>query len=536
MKPRNVILLLLLLCGVLYFSRLGSLAFFEEDEPRFAAAARTMLETGDYITPRFNGKLRINKPILYYWLAVPSLALFGVGEFGARFPSAVLTTALVLTLFLFARRYGSTRYAAIAAFATATCLQFTVLGRAAVADMGFIFFLTAALLAFYRAYTDPADRRCVPLSWAALALATLAKGPAAVVLAGSVVLLFLLLRGDLGGGLRRLCTPLGLLLFLLIAVPWFAAELVLLGKTFYRGFFLAEHFGRYAGTADPHHGPVWYFVPVLLGVFYPWSCFLPAGLAGVWRERHAASPLRFFCLCWIAVVFGIFSFCGTKLPHYIAPLYPAAALLVAWAWEERLARRAEGGWRFSLWMLAVVGGLLTAAFAILIHKGPQLLAPLAGGTPQPVGPAPALLAVLFGVGWLGCLLLLRQWRPAPALGVLGGTLVAAILCLHLGLAPVIARHWQEPLRDLAVEAAAHVGDRGQIALFAYSASGVVYYGRHPVVRVRQEQAYRLRAMARRGPLLVITTTRRLPHLPSDLGLRELRRRGGFVLLGVGSGG
>ncbi|MDH7571905.1 MAG: glycosyltransferase family 39 protein, partial [Armatimonadota bacterium] len=306
-SAQRAVWVLLALCGVLYFFRLGTLSFFEEDEPRFASAVRTMLQTGDYLTPRFNGKLRINKPILFYWLAAGTSAVAGVGELGARLPSAILGSATVLVLFFFGRRHRSVGFGFIAALALATCLQLSVLARAATADMTMIFFLTVALLAFYHAYTHPGARGALLLSWAALGFATLAKGPAAMVMAAGVVLLFLAARGEIRSGLCRLCAPAGILLFLLVAVPWYAIELKLLGQTFYRGFFLAEHVGRAQGTADGHLGPFWFYVPVFFGMFYPWACFLPAGVAGVWSERRGAAPLRLFALCWVVVVFVLFT-------------------------------------------------------------------------------------------------------------------------------------------------------------------------------------------------------------------------------------
>ncbi|MBI3947588.1 MAG: glycosyltransferase family 39 protein [Armatimonadetes bacterium] len=532
LRARHVAVLILFLCALLYLPRLGSTTFFEEDEPRFAAAVRTMLETGDYVTPRFNGQLRINKPILFYWLSAASSAALGVGELGARLPSALLGTALALLVFLFARAHGSVRFAAIAAVATATCLQFSlVLARAATADMALIFFLTGALLAFYHGTTRPGEKRWFLLSWAALGLAALAKGPVAVALAGGVVGLFLLLRGEALPGLRRLVTPVGLLLFLLVAAPWYAAELALWGKTFYRGFFLAEHFGRLDGTADSHRGPIWFFLPVMLGMFYPWVCFLPAGLSGAWRERRGAAPLRLFALCWIVVVLGLFTVVKTKLPHYIAPLYPAAALLAASAWETRLSGVETRTWRVSERVLAWWGGVFVLAPVAGAFLGPWLLMDTTGGLLVTVGPGPAALAACFALGWAGALLLLARRRPGSALGVLITTLVGAALVAHLMVAPVIARHWQDPLRHLAEDAAARAGDRGRLALFACASSGVIYYSRSVVPRLRAEDTGRLRALAARSPLYVITRVKRAPLLPRSLGLREVRRESGFVLLG-----
>lgn len=534
-RVRASVLLLVLLCAALYLTRLGSITFYEEDEPRFAGAVRTMLQTGDYVTPRFNGALRINKPILYYWLAAASEHAVGVGELGARLPSALLATALVLAIFLFGRARRGLRFGTLAGLITATCLQFAVvLARAATADMTLICFLSLAFLCFYQAYiSEPARAgRWVLLSWAALGFAVLAKGPAFLVPAAGTVGLFALLRGEVRPVLRRLVTPLGLLVFAAVAVPWYAAEMALLGKTFYRGFLLAENIGRFQGEVDPHHGPIWFFLPWALVMFFPWVCFLPAGLAGVWRERRGEDSLRLFALCWAVVFFTIFSLSGTKLPHYIAPLYPGAALLVASAWEERLAGYANRGWRGSQWFLGIWGTLFAGAFLALTWVGPTLLRDMADGRPD-VGPGPMVLAMLFGGGCAACLVLLARRRERAAFAALSGSLAAGIVCLHLLLAPVVARYWQDPMRILAEDAGRRTG---QLAVFAYPSSDVVYYSGKMVARLRREDAGRLAEMAARGPLLVITTRRHVGDVPASLGLAELRREGALVLLGPPTGG
>ena len=132
----------------------------------------------------------------------------------------------------------------------------------------------------------------------------------------------------------------------------------------------------------------------------------------------------------------------TKLPHYIAPLYPAAALLVAAAWEERLQGIETRAWRLSERVLAYWGCLVVAAFIALIGMGPWLLQPLAGSLLPNVGPGPALVAGVLGAGWIGALLLFCRRRHQTALVILGASQVAMLLSLQLTLAPVVARYWR----------------------------------------------------------------------------------------------
>ena len=79
-----------------YFHNLGILGLTGPDEPRYAWIARSMTETGDWITPRLYGKPWFEKPVLYYWSAALSFKIFGVNETAARLPSAIF--ALLATL------------------------------------------------------------------------------------------------------------------------------------------------------------------------------------------------------------------------------------------------------------------------------------------------------------------------------------------------------------------------------------------------------------------------------------------------------
>src|SRR5881296_3884754 len=84
-----VLAVLAVLSYALFFYGLGNIGLVGPDEPRYAAIAREMLKTGDYITPRLYGMPWFEKPPLMYWLAALGYKLFGVSEAGARFPSAL---------------------------------------------------------------------------------------------------------------------------------------------------------------------------------------------------------------------------------------------------------------------------------------------------------------------------------------------------------------------------------------------------------------------------------------------------------------
>ena len=91
-------------CYVFFFHGLGSIGLLGPDEPRYAAVAREMLMSSDYITPRLYGSPWFEKPVLMYWLAAIGFKILGVGEAGVRLPSALAATVSVFVIYWCGRK------------------------------------------------------------------------------------------------------------------------------------------------------------------------------------------------------------------------------------------------------------------------------------------------------------------------------------------------------------------------------------------------------------------------------------------------
>jgi 4-amino-4-deoxy-L-arabinose transferase-like glycosyltransferase len=353
--------------------QLGATGLVDETPPLFAASARAMAETGDWLIPRVNGLPRYDKPPLVYWLMGLLYALPGqeqwnpLGTWAARLPSALATVGVMLalahTLLLRPQAAADRRQAAATALAAALAFALSPLvllwGRISVSDALFSAMVAFTLLCSWLAYADP--RRPVWPVWLLLALAVLAKGPVALLLCGLCWLLFGLLQGDLPDLLRRLRPWPGVLLTAGVALPWYGAALLVEGQPFVDSFFGYHNLQRFTAVVNDHLQPWWFFGPVLVIASLPATPLLVLGLgqALAGGRRAPAASLARFAACWLLAILIFFTLAATKLPSYWLPATPAAGLLIALAGAGRPRRWA--------WLLTLA---LTLLIALALALGP----------------------------------------------------------------------------------------------------------------------------------------------------------------------
>src|SRR5206468_66594 len=366
MGERAHLLLLLALCALLFFLGLGTLGLTDRDEGSNAEAAREMVASGDWITPTLNGAPRFAKPILIYWLISGSYLAFGVSEFTARLPSALFGTLLVLMQYAFATRMFGPTAGLRAALMLLLNFEVLALGRMVLTDMVMVFFTTLSIFCFFLAASPPAgEGRTKRWYWGfyiGMALATLTKGPVGVLVPLLAVIPYLLLTHrwrEIAPECRLLT---GTAVFLLIAAPWYAAMFKLHGAG-YAASARGDTLTRFFSVIGGHSGTILFYIPILLLGFFPWSGFLPSALVEALRERQGPQrALQTLCAVWVLGVFLFFTLSSTRLPHYIAPLFPGAALLVAASWDRSLSAQGGRAGAASFWLTLGVGCLLGLAF------------------------------------------------------------------------------------------------------------------------------------------------------------------------------
>jgi len=457
-----------------------------------------MLERGDLITPTLNYVKYFEKPPLLYWINAASLKVFGLNEFGARFPSALCGLLTVLATYIIARHLYGRRAALFSALILGTAAGFVLQSRIILTDMLLTFCLTAALGSFIVA-AGREGRRSRPLPWYLFylfcALATLAKGLIGIVFPGGIIFLYLLFsrRWNL---LREMRLLPGVLLFLAVTAPWFVA-VSLRNPEFARFFFIHEHFERFTSKVHGRYQPIWFFVPVLLGTMLPWSFFIPGALVRAWRDRHhEEGRAGLYLLIWTAVIFLFFSKSSSKLVPYILPIFPALAILIG----HRIDLLADGRGRAmkvaatTLGLALVVLGAAVLGYARL----PQASAFLIGYFPgwsvplnQFVRHAPAFSGaaslVLGGLFLFQGIASLKTGgrNPVALLIVLCSASFLLEIVLPRMIMPEIAR--AESPRELALKAASLAGPETRIVTYG-PLQGVSWYtGRRVLVTGNRDE-------------------------------------------------
>lgn len=350
-----------LVAAVLPFMGFWAYGLTDLDEGFYGAVVTDMIRRGDWITPTYNGSPWFEKPILAYWLAIPSVMAFG-NEFGARLPSFVCTLATVWTWHRFARRHlpGAE---IVLPLAYAGSLLVTGVGRMMMTDAALTLFLTLALHGLYRSLTEGTPKLAVGI-W--LGLAVLAKGPVALVLFVGAGLVLAWKAPAWRQGLQGGWLAPGLATLAIVAL-WFVPCYLVNREVFVQDFLVTQNLGRFAGGDKAHATPLWaapfYFPLVLMLALLPLSAtalreFL-GGLRGSWSS--AVPGVETFLIAWAGTVLVFFSVSGTKLHHYILPAVgPFCALLVVAAIRQGGASRMEAplaGW------CATVGALAVCVFS-----------------------------------------------------------------------------------------------------------------------------------------------------------------------------
>jgi len=329
---KRVYIVLFFIIIAFYLYGLGQLPLLGPDEPRYAQVAREMFLRADLVTPTLGGHTWFEKPALLYWMMIAAYKIFGVGEWSARLGPAVCGLLTIAAVWRVGNAVGVGLWSALV---MASCLGLIVFSRAASFDV-VVTMTTTWSLAFFLLYEIERKPRLLIGFYVFVGLSLLAKGLVGIVIPFGVVGVYYLLRRRWPERDVFLSLVWGLPLAIAVSAIWYGPVIARHGWTFVDEFFVQHHFARYVSNKYHHPQPIYFYPAIILLLALPWTPFLIAALVKarrwVWLKNdgnESLSIVRVFALAWLVMPIVFFSFSGSKLPGYILPALPAAALLIA---------------------------------------------------------------------------------------------------------------------------------------------------------------------------------------------------------------
>jgi len=343
----------------------------DRDEARFAQATKQMLETREFVDIRFQDEVRYKKPVGIYWLqaaAVKAGEALGVPQARTtiwlyRLPSLFGAIFGVLLTYWAALAFVARRAAVVAALMMASSILLGVEARLATTDAMLLLASVAAMGAMARVYLashEVLDKKIgwaePAIFWTALAGGVLLKGPVILMLAGLTAIVLSVVDRS-ARWLWSLRPFIGLAWLVFLVSPWFAAIVAKSGARFFVDALGHDMLDKVASGQEAHGAPPGYYFLLFWVTFWPGSVLAGMAAVMVWKARR--EPNARFLLAWLIPSWLVFEAVMTKLPHYVLPLYPAIAILIAGTLEPDGLSKAR-------WMTRGTVGwfLLPAAVAI----------------------------------------------------------------------------------------------------------------------------------------------------------------------------
>lgn len=324
------------------------------DEAKNSEAAREMLLNGDYFKPTFNNIIRTDKPPFHYFFMMIGYKIFGVNALGARFFSSIFGALTVLITFVFTKKHLGKKIAQTTFGVLMTSFYFIQEFHLAVPDPYLIFWISLSFFSYIDFYITQ-QKRVLLVLYSAIGLGVLTKGPIAVLMPGLVALIHLLLTKSFKFNTILKYKPVeGVLLVLLLSVPWFYFAHLHTNGVFTDGFFFKHNISRFQNKMEGHGGLFLITIGyVILGMF-PFSIWLFRALWVSLKEKK--ENVFVFYSAIVSVVFiAFFAVSATKLPNYTMPCYPFIAIVLGW-WLRKIYKKA----------LKIKFGYIEWAFLLLV--------------------------------------------------------------------------------------------------------------------------------------------------------------------------
>ena len=359
--------ILFLICYALFLFGNNIFSLTDPDEVFYSLTAKEMAAKNEWMTPLIFGQPQFEKPPLTYWLIETAFKTWGESPFTARlFPAVFAIFGVMAIYFLGLMGFKDERKAFLSAVVLATSAFFAAMGKTVFTDMIFTVFILCAFTMFVLGFTN---RRRQGIGFIGFyvfcALATLTKGPLGFLIPQMAVILFLLYQRQIKF-LRNWWVLAGILVYLIIALPWYVYIYNQYGHSFIHEFFYNDHWRRLL-VAEHRGNDHWFFYPMtMIAGLFPWSLFLLAACVDLFKRlKSSVTLMDYLSLSWVVAVLLVFQMAHSKLASYILPLFPALALMVG---------NFLGNCLSQIQHLKKMQNLLCASFAILAVLGIAVMA------------------------------------------------------------------------------------------------------------------------------------------------------------------
>lgn len=337
MKSRDLFILLVL-CVLVFWVRLGRIGLIDPDEPFYAVTSQEMLQKGDWETPRIFGQAQFEKPVFYYWMVAASYQVFGINEWAGRLPSALPATLLVFLTYAFMARMFSRRAGLLAGIVLGSGLEYAIMSRLMLTDIALALFIGGSLYCYWLAVEDRERRmRWVLLHFAFGGLAMFIKGPVGTVASvlATITFSFLANRPHPYRGRALLA---GIVLYLAIAAPWYAVMFWKYGWAYFDEFVIHENIMRFFRAEHHANNHFWYYIAILLGGSIPWMPAVVLACSRAIRTGIRHDPRLVFLWSWLLTSLVLLTLAQSKLPSYGFFMFVPLALIVAVALDDLWSR------------------------------------------------------------------------------------------------------------------------------------------------------------------------------------------------------
>jgi 4-amino-4-deoxy-L-arabinose transferase-like glycosyltransferase len=521
--PRNTALVIVL-AAVLYLVGNAGTSLWDRDEPRFAQTSRQMLQSGDWVVPRFLDKVRTAKPVFIYWCQAAAMRVIGeqgnTGVFSARLPSAIAMTIVLVILAIVLRRVLDPERTFWTILILATSVLTLWCAKASTTDAVLLVGITVSQICLYAIWRGRGTWPVILVLAIAIAEAGLTKGPVVLgVMAMTLVALgvFRWLDGRRGisptqaepGGVSAgaLALRIGIVVVIVAALvgPWL--YLVNERESKFLGTSVSHDvLNRMIKPLEGHSGPPGYHLALVFATFFPWSVLLPMALVSAWQNRR--DPLIRFCFAAVIGPWLMFEIVRTKLPHYLMPVFPPLALLTA-----DVIVRCLRGEKDDLRRTGFVVAVTVIGIVVVVLGGAAV-----GGAVhfhEPLWPAAALATA----GCVFAILIIATFRarfPREGLLAMGfGAAIVYLVLFGIYLPRASFLHLSKRTADILVQNGAT--REGQVEMLDYKEPSLAFY-QGGTIRENSAMALSHDLLNHASPWLVVTTEV-LAKTPPDVQAR-----------------